>query len=88
MSSRRYPTARTWRLPSEAIRPGKRPMHATLIIWATKDMADGMNGEDYDELFNSFRLREWFCFDRTEFGPNGWEKLCGDQIDFDSIDGH
>ena len=32
-------------------------------------------------------LRSWFYAKRTNFGPNGWDKLVGDDVDIQTIDG-
>ncbi|KAK1580585.1 LOW QUALITY PROTEIN: polyketide synthase [Colletotrichum navitas] len=67
---------------------GKRPKHGTLIIWAKKGMGNGLKREDYGDFPDPLGLGEWFCFDRNDFGPNGWEELVGDQINCVAIDGH
>ncbi|KAL0938411.1 polyketide synthase [Colletotrichum truncatum] len=68
--------------------PGKRPKHGTLIIWAKKGMGNGLKREDYGDFPDPLGLGEWFCFDRTDFGPNGWDELVGDDVECVAIDGH
>ncbi|KAI6355512.1 hypothetical protein MCOR25_008158, partial [Pyricularia grisea] len=66
----------------------KTPKHGTLIIWAKKGMGNGLKKEDFPDLPDPLGVGEWFCFDRTEFGPNGWEKLVGDKVECVAVDGH
>ncbi|KAI6280668.1 Type I Iterative PKS [Pyricularia oryzae] len=66
----------------------KTPRHGTLIIWAKKGMGNGLRKEDFPDMSDPLGVGEWFCFDRTEFGPNGWEKLVGDKVECVAVDGH
>ncbi|KZL80200.1 polyketide synthase [Colletotrichum incanum] len=68
--------------------PSKRPKHGTLIIWAKKGMGNGLKREDFGDFPDPLGLGDWFCFDRTDFGPKGWEDLVGDQVECVAIDGH
>lgn len=70
------------------MRPGKTPTHGTLVVWAKKGMGNGLKREDYADLPDPLEIGTWFCFDRTDFGPNGWEELVGDKIETVAIDGH
>ncbi|TLS25361.1 hypothetical protein PpBr36_06867, partial [Pyricularia pennisetigena] len=66
----------------------KTPKHGTLIIWAKKGMGNGLKKDDFPDMPDPLGVGEWFCFDRTEFGPNGWEKLVGDKVECVAVDGH
>lgn len=76
------------RYTPKPMRPGKTPKHGTLIVWAKKGMGNGLKREDYADLPDPLEIGTWFCFDRTDFGPNGWEELVGDKIQTVAIDGH
>ena len=78
----------------------RRPAHTTLI-WATQGLKDrekvgdqeeaDMTIEDSEYFGNVMEdpntgLKSWFYAKRTNFGPNGWDKMVGD-VDIHTIDG-
>ena len=78
----------------------RRPLHTTLI-WATQGLKDrekvgdqeeaDMTVEDSPYFGNVMEdphtgLKSWFYAKRTNFGPNGWDKMVGD-VDIHTIDG-
>lgn len=83
-----------------AMDPTRRPAH-TCLIWAKKSFKEreGVGKEQEPEMteenspyFGNIMedpntgLRSWFYAKRTNFGPNGWDKLVGD-VDIHTIDG-
>jgi iterative type I PKS product template protein len=81
--------------------PIRRPGH-TCLIWAKKGLKEresigkepeppGTTEEDSPYFGNVMEdprtgLRSWFFAKRTNFGPNGWDKLVG-EVDIHTIDG-
>ncbi|CAK4034818.1 polyketide synthase [Lecanosticta acicola] len=69
------------------MKPGKRPKHGTLIIWATKGMGNARK-ENSGDFPDPLGIGKWFCFDRTDFSPRGWDVLVGDQVECVAIEGN
>lgn len=78
--------------------PARRPAY-TCLIWAKQGLKEreGINNQESDmtmedEYFGNIMedpntgLKSWFYAKRTNFGPNGWDKLVGD-VDIHTIDG-
>ncbi len=80
--------------------PSNRPGH-TCLIWAKQGLKERegfgkaqepeMTEEDSPYFGNVMEdpdtgLRSWFYAKRTNFGPNGWDKLVGD-VDIHTMDG-
>ena len=83
-----------------AMDPARRPAH-TCLIWAKQGLKEregfgnqeesDMTVEDSPYFGNIMEdpntgLKSWFYAKRTNFGPNGWDKLVGD-VDIHTIDG-
>lgn len=69
------------------MKSGKQPKHGTFIIWATKGMGD-VKKEDIGNIPDPLAIGEWFCFDRTDFGPRGWDELVGSEVECVPIEGN
>lgn len=84
----------------KAMEPSRRPAH-TVIIWAKKGMSevigDGgalMGGNANAEAEKgknvmedeSTGLTSWFYAKRHAFGPNGWDKLVGENLECHVVD--
>jgi thioesterase domain-containing protein len=68
------------------MKAGKYPKHGTVVVWATKGMGN-VKKEDFPDLPDPLAIGEWFCFDRTDFGPRGWDELVGPEVECLKIEG-
>ena len=83
-----------------AMDPIRRPSY-TCLIWAKRGLIERVNfGKEqeqvglvqkYRDLRNVLKgpntgIRPWLYAERSDFGPNGWDKLVGD-LDIHTIDG-